>query len=121
MRFLSTALLLGLAGFVPAALGAQDTGASSAPPQKAGSATLDTASAFPPRMQSYPLYGDGAIPNSKPGPDEETGADRGFVEKVSRPQIQVYLPARSRATGASVLIFPGGGYRGLTCGTDMPR
>ena len=114
MRFLSAALLLGLAGFVPAALGVQDMGASSAPPQKAPSAPPDMASAFPPKMQSFPLYGDGAIPNSKPGPDEESGADRGFVQKVSRPQIQVYLPARSRATGASILIFPGGGYGGLT-------
>jgi acetyl esterase/lipase len=124
MRFLSAALLLALAGFVPAALGAQGTGASSAPPQKAPSAPPDVASAFPPKMQSFPLYGDGAIPNSKQGPDEESGADRGFVQKVSRPQIQVYLPARSRATGASVLIFPGGGYGGLTFdfeGTQQAR
>ena len=69
---------------------------------------------FPPRMQSVPLYGDAAIPNSRPGPDEETTANGSWIRKVSRPYIQVYLPARSKATGASVVIFPGGGYAGLT-------
>jgi acetyl esterase/lipase len=114
MRFLNTALLLLLLAFVPATLHAQAKDASSAPPQKAANAPHDMASAFPPKMQSFPLYGDAAIPNSKPGPDEEFGGDRGFVQKVSRPVIQVYLPARARANGASVLIFPGGGYGGLT-------
>jgi acetyl esterase/lipase len=71
----------------------------------------DTAN-FPPRMQSVPLYGDAAIPNSRPGPDEETTANG--IRKVSRPVIQIYLPSRAKATGASVVIFPGGGYAGLT-------
>ena len=65
-------------------------------------------------MQTFPLYGDGPIPNSKAGPDEESGAASGFLRKVSRPQILVYLPARSRANGASILVFPGGSYAGLT-------
>lgn len=69
---------------------------------------------FPAKMQSFPLYGDTAIPNSKPTPDEETGADKGWIQKVSRPYIQVYLPAKVKATGASVVIFPGGAYWGLT-------
>jgi len=69
---------------------------------------------FPPRMKSVPLYGDAAIPNAKPGPDEETGTNGSFIRKVSRPQIQVYLPARAKATGASVVIFPGGSYAGLS-------
>jgi len=73
----------------------------------------DTAS-FPPAMQSFPLYGDAAIPNSKPSPDEESTANGSWIKKVSRPVIQVYLPARSRATGAGVVIFPGGSYAGLT-------
>lgn len=69
---------------------------------------------FPPKMQSFSLYGDGAIPNSKPTVDEETGADKGWIQKVSQPQIQVYLPAKVKATGASVVIFPGGAYWGLS-------
>ena len=68
---------------------------------------------FPPKMQSIPLYGDAAIPNSKAGPDEET-SDGSWIKKVSRPVIQVYLPAVAKATGASVVIFPGGAYAGLT-------
>lgn len=70
--------------------------------------------AFPAKMQSFPLYGSAAIPNAKPGPDEETGAGTGWIQKVSQPAIQVYLPAKLKATGASVLIIPGGGYAGLT-------
>lgn len=70
--------------------------------------------AFPPRMQSFPLYGDAAIPNSRPVPDEESSANGSWIRNVSRPQIQVYRPARAKATGAAVVIFPGGGYAGLT-------
>ncbi|WP_443749474.1 alpha/beta hydrolase [Asticcacaulis solisilvae] len=77
-------------------------------------APVDPATAFPPKMQAFPLYGDGAIPNSKPGPDKETGSGTGWDQNVSRPAILVYLPAKARATGASVLIIPGGGYAGLT-------
>jgi acetyl esterase/lipase len=69
---------------------------------------------FPPKMQSFPLYGEGEIPNSKPHADDETGSDTGWIQKVSRPHIQVYLPAKVKATGASVVIFPGGAYWGLT-------
>lgn len=69
---------------------------------------------FPPKMQAFPLYGDAAIPNSKPGPDEESSANGSWIRKVSRPVVQVYLPAGSKATGASVVIFPGGSYAGLT-------
>jgi acetyl esterase/lipase len=82
--------------------------------QKPAAKPFDMASAFPARMQSFPLYGDGAIPNSKPAPNEETGTNTAWVQKVSRPTIEVYLPARMRATGVGVLIFPGGGYAGLT-------
>ena len=80
---------------------------ASAPPSP------DTAN-FPPRMQSVPLYGDAAIPNSKPVPDEESSANGSWIKKVSRPVIQVYLPAGAKATGASVVVFPGGAYAGLT-------
>ena len=69
---------------------------------------------FPPKMQSVPLYGDAEIPNSKPGPNEEASSDGSWIKKVSRPVIQVYLPAKAKATGAGVVIFPGGSYAGLT-------
>jgi acetyl esterase/lipase len=65
-------------------------------------------------MQVFALYGDDPIPNSKPTPDEESGAERGYLKNVSRPQIHVYLPAKMRATGTSIVVIPGGGYGGLT-------
>ncbi len=106
MKSLIAVLVLLLAGFVPAAFG-QNAGQTPAPPQRPMSGPPGLGDFFPPRMQSFPLYGDGAIPNSKPGPDEESAGP--FIRKVSRPQIQVYLPAKSKANGASVLVFPGGG------------
>src|SRR6185437_9597641 len=72
------------------------------------------ADALPRKMQSFALYGDQPIPNARAGPNEEFGADRGFLQKVSRPQILVYLPAKTKANGAGILIFPGGSYAGLT-------
>ncbi len=83
-------------------------------PANAENPSNDPAYLFPAQIQNFPLYGDAAIPNSKPVPNEETGADKGWIQKVSQPYIQVYLPAKVKATGASVVIFPGGGYWGLT-------
>jgi acetyl esterase/lipase len=80
----------------------------------AAPAASQDAGNFPSKMQSFPLYGEAAIPNSRPGPDEESSADGSWIKKVSRPVVQVYLPARAKATGASLVIFPGGAYAGLT-------
>jgi acetyl esterase/lipase len=80
-------------------------GAAAEPPDSAN---------FPPKMESAPLYGDAAIPNSKAGPDAEASADGSWIKNVSRPVIQIYLPAKARATGAGIVIFPGGSYAGLT-------
>jgi acetyl esterase/lipase len=104
--------LLVLLVMVPVAICAQASAAI--PPPKSATPAAAMADAFPPAMQSFPLYGAGPIPNSKPGPDEESGAAQGFLRKVSRPRILVYLPARSRANGAGILVFPGGSYVGLT-------
>jgi acetyl esterase/lipase len=111
MKFRTRSPLLVLLAALPAALCARS---SAAIPRKPATAAAAMADAFPPRMQSFPLYGDGPIPNSKAGPDEEFGADSGFLRNVSRPRILVYLPARSRANGAGILVFPGGSYAGLT-------
>ncbi len=112
-KFLRAVLLFSLACFMASSASAHERGGSTVP-QKTPSMPPDLRNAFPPKTQSFPLYGNAPIPNSKPGPDEETGADRGFIKNVSRPQILVYLPAKDRATGAGIVIFPGGGYSGLT-------
>ncbi|HEU5231338.1 MAG TPA: alpha/beta hydrolase [Terriglobales bacterium] len=110
VQLVSALLVLGLATLVPAVF-CQNAGPTPAAPQKTA-APSGRGDFFPPSMQSFPLYGDGAIPNSKPGPDEESAGP--FIRKVSRPQIQVYLPAKMKANGAGLLIFPGGSYAGLT-------
>jgi acetyl esterase/lipase len=59
-----------------------------------------------------PLYPD-SIPNSKATIDEEKASVRDgitIISKVSRPTITVFLPAKNKANGTAVIIFPGGGY-----------
>jgi acetyl esterase/lipase len=60
-----------------------------------------------------PLYTD-SIPNSKPVADEEridTGRRGIGYSKVSRPTLTIYQPPKEKATGAAVIVIPGGGYR----------
>jgi len=68
-----------------------------------------------------PLY-SGNIPNSKPGPDLETSdnAADGILRigKISRPTLAVYLPPKEKATGAAVVICPGGGYSIVAAGHE---
>lgn len=116
IRWLNTAFVRALLASLPMTVGA-------APSPSAAAMSPDTVSS-PPKVQNFPLYGDAPIPNSKPGPDEETSADGSWIRKVSRPVMQVYLPARAKATAASVVIFPGGSYAGLTFefeGTQQAR
>ncbi len=113
-KWLSTITTICLMVFASLAVNAEEKSTKSASDQKTEKPANDPAYFFPPKMQSFPLYGDAAIPNSKPAPNEETGAGTGWIQKVSQPYIQVYLPAKVKATGASVVIFPGGAYWGLT-------
>lgn len=103
-----------LLAFASLGVTANEKDTKSTSDQEAEKQATDPADSFPPKMQNFRLYGDAAIPNSKPAPDEETGAGTGWIQKVSQPNIQVYLPAKVKATGASVVIFPGGAYWGLT-------
>lgn len=52
----------------------------------------------------------GEAPGAKPRPaGSETNKD-GRLGDIEIPQYQVYLPDAGKATGAAVVIFPGGGY-----------
>ena len=66
-----------------------------------------------PAQKTIPLY-EGEIPNSKPAPDEEattTNSDGVVtISKISKPTLAIYLPEKSQASGAAVVICPGGGY-----------
>ena len=73
---------------------------------------------IPPRPATMPLY-PGEIPNSMNSPDEEkTLLMEGlgtWIEKVSRPPLTSYLPAKVKASGSAIIVFPGGGYVGESC------
>ena len=60
------------------------------------------------------LYRD-SIPNARDIADEEkSDTDQNGIlriTKVSRPTLTVYFPPKEKATGAAVIICPGGGYR----------
>ena len=64
-------------------------------------------------QQVINLYSD-SIPNSKPGPDEEyidtARKDVLIIHKISHPTLTIFLPTTVKATGAAVIICPGGGY-----------
>jgi acetyl esterase/lipase len=60
-----------------------------------------------------PLY-SGAIPNAVPNTMKEESLQWdgkfGGYKSVSKPTLQVFLPPKNTATGAAVVICPGGGY-----------
>ena len=64
-------------------------------------------------QQTIPLY-EGNVPNSKPYKTKERWEpqDNGdtLVRLISQPTLSVFLPEKDKATGAAVIICPGGGY-----------
>jgi acetyl esterase/lipase len=61
-----------------------------------------------------PLYPSG-VPNSKPTPAAYIEKnDKEWVTLVSIPTITPYLPEKGTANGTAIVIFPGGGYGGLS-------
>ena len=74
---------------------------------------------------TMPLWEDD-IPNYKPSDDTEQADTNGIVRisKVQKPDMSVYLPSKSNATGQAVVICPGGGYSILAYdweGTDVAK
>ena len=68
------------------------------------------------------LWPDGAIPNAIPGASitekSEVGDGILRISNVSVPTLTAYLPPAGQATGASVMICPGGGYYILASGHE---
>jgi len=64
-------------------------------------------------QQTIPLY-EGKVPNSLPYATKEEWEpqDNGdtIVHFISHPTLSVFLPDKSKANGAAVIICPGGGY-----------
>jgi len=68
------------------------------------------------RAQNHPVVY--LWPNGAPGSEGKTGAEtvrvtpegEHVISNVNRPSITVYLPPKDKATGAGVVIIPGGGH-----------
>jgi acetyl esterase/lipase len=57
----------------------------------------------------------GAIPNSRQGRLPNIAVPpAGMLNRVVTPQLEVYLPAKDKATGVAVIVCPGGSYKVLT-------
>ncbi len=52
----------------------------------------------------------GAVPNSKASDVQESGADKGVIRGITKPTLEYFKPAADKASGAAVIIIPGGGY-----------
>ena len=54
----------------------------------------------------------GTIPNSKVQATEEpvANSNQGMIREVNVPTLELYLPEKEKASGAAVVICPGGGY-----------
>jgi acetyl esterase/lipase len=76
---------------------------------------LVTSATFAQQSTPVPLYPDG-VPNSKPAPKDyvETMDKGNFLHDVTVPTLIPYFAAKDKATGAAVVICPGGGYSGLS-------
>lgn len=64
-----------------------------------------------------PLY-TGKVPNSIESTEQEVknvnqNGDTRY-EKVNQPTLEIHLPEKDKATGAAIVIMPGGGYRLLS-------
>ena len=64
-------------------------------------------------QETMPLY-PRAIPNSKPGPDQEkrevTESGMEIISGISVPTLTIFIPGAPAASRTAVIIFPGGGY-----------
>lgn len=64
------------------------------------------------------LYPNG-VPNSKKAPAAYVEKREGdIISLVTDPTITPYLPAKGKATGAAIIIFPGGSYINLAMGHE---
>lgn len=85
---------------------------------------LFSVTAFAQEQKPIPLYPHG-VPNSKKAPDGYVEKREGYhVSLVTEPTITPYFPAKDKANGTSIIVFPGGGYINLTVtyeGEDIAR
>lgn len=77
------------------------------------------------QTSTLPLWPEGKVPNAIPTTLEETTTTTGGIMRISQvsvPTLTAYIPAKEIATGAAVMICPGGGYSILAAeheGSDL--
>lgn len=71
---------------------------------------LSTAAYAQDTARQIPLWTNGA-PGFENKRNEPEQAQDYWVKNIHNPSITVYLPPKEKATGAAVVIFPGGGHR----------
>src|SRR5580658_4467163 len=67
--------------------------------------------------RQIPLWPNGA-PGFENRRDEPEQAKDYWVKNIHNPSITIYLPPKEKATGAAVVIFPGGGHRLLVFNSE---
>lgn len=60
-------------------------------------------------QEIMPLY-PAAVPNSKASDVQESGAASGVLKGITKPTLEYFKPGPGKASGAAVIIIPGGGY-----------
>jgi acetyl esterase/lipase len=73
---------------------------------------LPAASIFADEPEVVPLWSNGA-PGFESRRDEPQVAKDYWVRNIHNPSITVFLPPKEKATGAAVVVCPGGGHREL--------
>jgi acetyl esterase/lipase len=75
---------------------------------------LVSQSLFAQQQKPILLYPNGVL-NSKKAPENYVEKREGYsVSLVTEPTITPYFPAKDKANGTAVIVFPGGGYINLT-------
>ncbi len=67
--------------------------------------------------EQIPLWPNGA-PGSESRKNEPEQAKDWWVKNIHNPSVTVFLPAKEKATGAAVVICPGGGHRALVYNSE---
>lgn len=76
--------------------------------------------AIQPEPDAIPLY-SGAAPGSEGWKQKEVWTGMGnqvWIRNVTRPTLTPFLPAKDKATGAAVLVVPGGGFRFVSASSE---
>jgi acetyl esterase/lipase len=68
--------------------------------------------------QWFDLWPGAAPGGHAPVTGSEARLEREMLTDIEKPQYQVYLPAKDKATGAAAVILPGGGYSVLAAGHE---